>query len=98
MRKNYEADLARVASDFDFPVAPYLRGQIRDAVTLTRTGGWWSAALVIEDPQSRKRYVAVYRWQLRDGAWKRVSKYTCRTKADADRIRSFLDTHYAALS
>ena len=97
IKENYEVHLSRVAGDFDFPVAPYLQGQIRDALTLTRTGGWWSAALLIEDPQSRKRYVAVYRWQLRGGAWKRVSKFICRTKADADKIRSFLDTHYVTL-
>ena len=98
MRGIYEADLTSVADDFDFPVAPYLRDQIRDALTLTRTGRWWSAALLIEDPQSRKRYVAVYRWHLRGGAWKRVSKFICRTKADADKMRSFIDTHYATLS
>ena len=98
MSEHHEADLARVAGDFDFPVAPYLRGQIRDTLTLTRTGSWWSAALLIEDPRSRKRYVAFYRWQLRDGAWKRVSKLICRTKTDAGKIRSFLDTHHATLS
>ena len=97
MTGTYEADLASVAGDFDFPVADYLRGQIKDAVTLTRTGRWWSAALLIEDPQSHKSYVAVYRWQLRGGDWKRVSKFICRTKADADKMRTFLGTHHAAL-
>lgn len=97
MRENYTANLASVAGDFDFPVANYLRGQIKDALTLTRAGSWWSAALLIEDPQSQKRYVALYRWQLRDGAWKRVNKFICRTKADADKMRSFLDNHYSTL-
>ncbi|MDE0395544.1 MAG: hypothetical protein OYK82_12290 [Gammaproteobacteria bacterium] len=98
MREQYEPDLRSVAADFDFPVASYLRGQIRDAMTLTRTGRWWSAALLIEDPRHGKRYVAVYRWHFRDGDWKRVSKFVCRSKGDADKIRSFLDTHYATLS
>ena len=97
MTENYEAHLANVAADFDFPVADYLRRQIKDALTLTRAGKWWSAALLIEDPKSQKRYVAVYRWQLKDGDWKRVSKFTFHSKADADTMRSFLDTHYAAL-
>lgn len=97
MSASYEADLTSVAAEFDFPVARYLRGQIRDALTLTRTGRWWSAALLIEDPQSQKRYIAIYRWQRRGGTWKRVSKFICRSKVDADKIRIFIDTHYAAL-
>ncbi|MDE0528496.1 MAG: hypothetical protein OXH85_07375 [Truepera sp.] len=97
MTEHNEADLASLAGSFNFPVDPSLRGQIKDALTLTRVGGWWSAALLIEDPRSRKAYVAIYRWQLRDGAWKRVSKFICRTKADADKIHAFLNTHYAAL-
>ena len=36
------------AGDLDFSIAPYLRGQSRDALALTRPGGWWSAALLIE--------------------------------------------------
>ena len=36
-----EVHLAVLAGDFDFPVAPYLRGQIKDALTLTSTGDWW---------------------------------------------------------
>ena len=39
MRKNYEPDLTSVVGDFDFPVVSYLRGLIRNALTLTRTGG-----------------------------------------------------------
>lgn len=91
-------DLSRLGDDFDFPVDRYLRNQIRDALTLARVGGWWSAALLIEDPRSGKPYVAFYRWQFRNGAWKRVSKFNCRAKADADKIRSFLETHHATLS
>ena len=77
MKGDHEMDLAShsLVGDFDFPVAPYLRGQIRDAMTLTRTGRWWSAALLIEDPRNRRMYVAIYRWQNRDGGWKRVSKF-----------------------
>ena len=97
MRDSYDGDLGSAADDFDFPVAPYLRGQIRDAWTLTRTGGWWSAVLLVEDPRSRRHYVAVYRWQLKNGVWKRVGKFICRSKADADKIRSFLERHYATL-
>ena len=96
-REDYNADLARVAGDFDFPVDGYLRGQIKDALTLTRAGRWWSAALLIEDPNSREPFVAFYRWQLKGGAWKLSSKFKCRTKADADKMRSFLDAHYATL-
>ena len=98
MSESYDADLRSVMGEFDFPVAQYLKGQIRDAVTLSRTGSWWSAALLIEDLRSRKQYVAMYRWHLRKGAWKRVSKFTCRTKRDVDTLRSFLDNHYASLS
>ena len=98
MSESYDADLRNVMDEFDFPVAHYLKTQIRDAVTLSRTGSWWSAALLIEDPRSRKQYVAMYRWHLRGGAWKRVSKFTCRTRRDVDTLRSFFDSHYAALS
>lgn len=92
MKEDQETDFASLVGDFDFPVAPYLRGQIRDALTLTRTGSWWSAALLIEDPRNRRMYVAIYRWQYRDGAWKRFSKFIRRTKKDADKIRYVLSS------
>jgi len=83
--------------DFYFPVDSSLRKQIRDGVTLSRTENWWSAALLIEDPWRGKRYVAFYRWENRDGVWKRRAKFTCWNRVDADKIRSFLGTHHSAL-
>lgn len=94
---DYETDFADPEGDFDFPVDLSLRERIRDGVTLSRTEDWWSAALLIEDPWRRQAYVALYRWQNRDGVWKRHSKFICRKRTDADKIRSFLHTHYDTL-
>lgn len=41
MSENDEADLASVSDEFYSPDADFLWGQIKVAMTLTRTGGWW---------------------------------------------------------
>lgn len=87
MRRNEANELLE---DFDFPVADYLADHILQARTITRTGAWWSAALLISDPLTKKRYVAFYRWQKRKGSWKRVKKFTCNSRADASVMVSFL--------
>lgn len=70
----------------DFPVSEYYRRQIREARTIGRTGFWWSAVLLIEDPTTDKSFLAFYRWQKRQGVWKVRKSFNCRSRKDALRI------------
>ena len=97
MSSDFHPDLSGLADDFDFPVAPFLRGQIRDGRTLSRTGGWWSAVLLLEDERTGALYVAFYRWQLRDGVWKRTAKFACRTATVAGDLVDFLNENRSQL-
>ena len=59
----------------NFPVAEYLRPHILDARTISRTGAWWTAILVIEDPRNNKPYIALYKWQSKDGSWRKSTSF-----------------------
>lgn len=91
-------DLHRLRQEFDFPVDEYLQGNIRAARTLTRTGPWWSAVLLIADPASDRTYVAMYRWKKVEGSWKRANKFTCWSKDDAMVVREFIQQHQDQLA
>lgn len=84
-------NLRKVGSEFDFPVSDYLDGQIRKARTLSRTGRWWSAILLMEEKKGDGNYIAMYRWKREDDRWKRSKKFTCRSREDADVICEFLE-------
>jgi hypothetical protein len=89
--------LEKLRDDFDFPVSDQLREHIKDGVTLSRTGRWWTAILFIEDPRRGQPFVALYRWQKRDGTWKRAAKFNCWNSSDAKTICSFLEKQQAWL-
>lgn len=65
----------------NFPVAEYLRTHILDARTVSRSGGWWTAVLLIEDPRNGKPYLALYRWQRRHDEWKKASSFKINSTA-----------------
>ena len=41
----------------DFPISDYYKDHIVDAITIKRSGSWWSAVLLIDDPKSKKRFI-----------------------------------------
>lgn len=66
----------------DFPVSEYYKPYIREGHTITKGGGWWSAALLIDDPKAGKPMVSLYRWQLTEDGWKMRKSFNCRDKED----------------
>lgn len=79
----------------NFPVSDYYKDHILDAVTLSRTGTWWSAILLIQDPRPGNPFISFYKWQSTDLGWKRRQNFICRRTANAEEIlkvvREFLD-------
>jgi len=62
-------------SEMRFPVSDYLRPHVIDGRTVARAGGWWTAILLIEDPQTRSPYIALYKWHNRSGSWRKASSF-----------------------
>ena len=59
----------------NFPVTESLRSHIRNARTISRAGNWWTAVLLVDDPWTGKPFVSLYKWQRRQGAWKKTSSF-----------------------
>ena len=76
----------------NFPVAEYYRDHIKDAVTLSRGGQWWSAALLIKDPRNNQLFVNLYTWELVGGDWKKRKSFAIRSKKVSDQLRDVLST------
>ena len=64
----------------NFPISEYYRDNIRDAVTISRGGGWWTAAVLIEDPKNGELFVNLYTWQHVEDAWKMRKSFTIRSQ------------------
>jgi hypothetical protein len=75
----------------NFPISPYYRSEILRAVTINRTGNWWTALLAIRDPKSQKPFLAIYKWQKRGDEWKLHQKVHLNSKEDASKVRSAID-------
>ena len=69
-----------------FPISDYYKGQIIDAVTVARTGSWWTAVLLIKDPKSEIPFLSLYRWQKHQDSWKVRSRFVFRRKRDVNEI------------
>ena len=67
----------------DFPISDYYKGNVEDAVTLSRTGGWWSAVLLIKEPRAEQLILNVYQWQLTENGWKTRKHYSFKKKKDS---------------
>ena len=76
----------------DFPVSDYYRENIRDAVTVSRKGTWWSAILLIEDPKTKKNFISLYKWQKSEDAWKVRQKFIIRGRDDASKFADAVNT------
>jgi len=59
-----------ILSETDFPVHEDVK--VIKGVTISKSVKWWSAVLLYE--LYGKRKIAIYIWQLRNGAWKRKNK------------------------
>ena len=79
----------------NFPVAEFLRDHILDARTVSRRGGWWSAVLKIEDPRTKEPYIALYRWRLKEGEWKKATSFKINS---SDHVKTIIEalTKFAA--
>ncbi len=69
-----------------FPISDYYRDHIIDAETVTRSGGWWTAVLLISDPKTKKPFIALYRWQLTENGWKSRKRFTLRRSKEIETV------------
>jgi len=72
----------------DFPVSDYYKDRVREARTISRTGLWWAAVLLIEDPRTEQLFLKFYRWQKRNGNWRVNQSFSCRSKQDCQKLVS----------
>jgi hypothetical protein len=70
----------------NFPISDYYRENIIDAETISRGGGWWTAVLLIRDPETDKPFVALYRWQLSGEEWKVRKSISFKSKKQVDGV------------
>lgn len=69
-----------------FPVSKYYDNHVLDAETVTRTGSWWTAILLIRDPKSGAPFISCYKWQKSKGNWKNRQSFKCKSVRDTKRI------------
>ena len=48
-----------------------IRDNIVDAITISRSGNWWSAVVLIKMQKEEKKFIRLYKWQKKDGKWSR---------------------------
>jgi hypothetical protein len=68
----------------NFPVDEYLRRQITDARTISKKGPWWTAVLLFEDPDSKKRFLGLYKWNKHSTRWHKHSSFRINSKRHLD--------------
>jgi|TARA_B100000315_G_C14584435_1_gene592162 hypothetical protein len=76
--------------DKDFPISDYYRDNIEDAISISRSGGWWTAALLIRDPKSNQPFVGCYRWQHTESGWKIRGRLKINSKKDLEKMIEIL--------
>lgn len=70
----------------NFPVSDYYKNHILDAETISKKGGWWTAVLLLQDPNSGKSFVNIYRWQLTELGWKTRKRFTFKKVNEVRKI------------
>jgi hypothetical protein len=73
-----------------FPVSDYYSEHILEGITLSNKGGWWSAVLLIRDPKTKKPFLALYRWEQKDGVWKNRKSFVIRDQSGVAKVISAL--------
>ena len=75
----------------NFPLSEHLRPHILDGRTISRAGVWWTAVLAVEDPTTGRPFIGLYKWQKRNGEWKKASSFKINSaKHAATLIESLL--------
>jgi hypothetical protein len=69
--------------ELDFPVTDYYKSHILAGHKLSHTGVWLSAILLLNDPKSKKPFIALYRWQKTKKGWKTRKRYSFKSQAQA---------------
>ena len=63
-----------------FPISDYYKKHIKDAITISNTGQWWTAIFLINDPKNGKPFISMYRWQKTQGGWKVRKRFSFSNK------------------
>jgi hypothetical protein len=72
--------------DPDCPITEYYKEHITDFQTISKTGQWWTALAVIEDPKTGKPFVSLYRWQYTENGWKQRKQFKFNSKKGCKKI------------
>ena len=70
----------------DYPISDYYKGRVIEAVTLSKSRGWWSAILLIEDPKNNMPFINLYKWQETQSGWKNRNRFKISNKEEAEMI------------
>ena len=77
-----------------FPVHETVK--VLDGVTISKTGKWWSAALLVES-YGRKQ-IALYLWNKDEtGKWKRREKFIIPSKDMWEKTKKALDEKFFSM-
>ena len=82
----------------NFPISELYRDNLLDAQTISRTGGWWTAVLIIKDPRSDRPFVKLYKWQHTERGWKMRSGFKINSAKDGKSIAEALSGFAERLS
>lgn len=74
--------------DLNFPINEPYKSNIVDAITINRSGSWWSAALLIKNTKTEKNFIALYKFQKRNAEWKVHQKLHINSLKDAEKYIS----------
>lgn len=74
-----------------FPVSEYYAAHVLEGITLSNQGGWWSAVLLIRDPKTLKPFLALYRWERKDGTWRNRKSFVIRDQSGVAKVISALN-------
>ena len=71
----------------DFPVQYY---EVISGKTITKRGVWWTAALILRDPERDNIFLAIYRWRKKGDSWTRNKQITFSNIDKWDEIDSYI--------
>ena len=78
-------------STMRFPVSEYYADHVLEGITLSNKGGWWSAVLLIRDPKTKLPFLALYRWERKDGTWRNRKSFVIRDQTGVAKVISALN-------
>lgn len=80
----------KIAVGTNFPISVYYKDSVVDAETLSNINGWWTAVLLLREPKGGNIFLALYKWQLVDGVWKKRMGWKFKNKSDFEKTLSVL--------